>query len=484
VTTIVTAIAGMNSFPLSDEPVTVPATQVVLSIDGNHEHEALLDGRRLPLNWQIGQTTVIAIDLTRSTGFHHLQIGQKSWWFATEDAKLGLDGIEAMLRYLRSAGTGWSGQLLFTDGAVLRDPHVVYGWLDANADQTLDAIERVLSSPRSVSRSDLSLTRRGGRSLHQAASLRLLRREASRYLEPSNTGLLTLDGVRYDPLRVVVRGRRASVESIANQRAAMLLSWVSRLVREVLSAGPEASVATRCTEWLAFAEALARRPLARTLVGGKPVGAMTLPRQTEEVVDRRYQATYTAARDLAGSFGWSASRHVLRRLSFVQRADTIYQAFVATVLADVLGLKARAPVLGQKSLAFAGPDFDLYYDSRPDDSVLRSWRYYSSRPDSSRPDLLLHRRATGEVLLIDAKYRIAGSQATEDSRKEVSAYMALYGLNNVVIAYPGSPAATVMTISGHGNGITELAISPEPKLRNDLVAALPQILAGLQVPLY
>ena len=370
-----------------------------------------------------------------------------------------------MLATLRTSGTGWSGQLLFSDGVVLRDPHVVYSWLDRCADATIECVRRIIDAPLSISRSDRTPSRRGGRSLHQAATTRLLRAHPDRYLEQSPTGLLTLGGKRYDPLRVVVRTRTTSVESVANRRAVSLVSRLDGLASEVLAADPDAHVAGRCRSWRESASRLLRRPLARTLAAGAPVGALAAPRQTEEAVDARYRESYRLSADLAARFGWAPTQRVLSRFSYVERADTIYQAFVATVLADALGLAQTAPVLGQTPLAFAGDDYDIYYDTHPDPSVLRSWRYGSTKPDASRPDVLLRRRSSGEVLVIDAKYRVDGTQATEDSRKDISAYMALYGLDTVVIAFPGQSPARCTVVTGQGKTILELPIGPWPGLK-------------------
>jgi hypothetical protein len=472
---------GSDAVPLTEVVTTLPAAQVIVDVMWNAGMNVLLDGQRLPGS---GARVLTAVDLTRSTGFHRLQVGQQTFWFATEDAKLRLDGIEQMLATLRTSGTGWSGQLLFSDGVVLRDPHVVYSWLDRCADATLDCVRRIIDAPLSLSRSDRTPSRRGGRSLHQAATTRLLRAHPDRYLEQSPTGLLTLGGKRYDPLRVVVRTRTTSVESAANRRAVSLASRLDGLASEVLAADPDTNVSERCRSWRELASRLLRRPLARMLAAGAPVGALTAPRQTEEAVDGRYRESYRLSADLAVRFGWAPTQRVLPRFSYVQRADTIYQAFVATVLADALGLAQTAPVLGQTPLAFAGDDYEIYYDAHPDPSVLRSWRYGSAKPDASRPDVLLRRRPSGEVLVIDAKYRVEGTQATEDSRKDVSAYMALYGLDTVVIAYPGRPPVRCAVVTGQGKTILELPIGPWPGLEAELADELPRLVAAMRPPVY
>jgi hypothetical protein len=477
----VTAVVGANAVTLTKEFTTLPAAPVIVDVASTEGVDVLLDGRLLHA---AGSRVLTAVDLTRSTGFHRLQVGRQTFWFATEDAKLRLDGIEQMLATLRTSGTGWSGQLLFSDGVVLRDPHVVYSWLDRCADATLECVRRIIDAPLSISRSDRKASRRGGRSLHQTATTRLLRARPDRYLEQSPTGLLTLGGKRYDPLRVVVRTRTTSVESVANRRAVSLVSRLDGLASEVLASNPAPHVAERCRSWRESASRLQRRPLARTLTAGAPVGALAAPRQTEEVVDARYRETYRLSVDLAAQFGWAPTQQMLPRFSYVERADTIYQAFVATALADALNLAQTTPVLGQTPIAFTGDDYEIYYDTHPDPAVLRSWRHESAKPDASRPDVLLRSRSSGEVLVIDAKYRVEGTQATEDSRKEVSAYMALYGLDTVVIAYPGQPPARCTVVTGQGKTILELPIGPWPGLEADLIVELPRLIAAMRPPTY
>jgi hypothetical protein len=194
----------------------------------------------------------------------------------------------------------------------------------------------------------------------------------------------------------------------------------------------------------------------------KAIGRVAIPgdgRQPEEVIDPPYRATFELAEDLKARFGWSASIDPTSRLSYVQYADEIYQAYVASRIARHLGMAQTSPVLGQSQPAFAGDRYEIYYDTSPPRDVLRSWRWHSDLPDSSRPDLLLVDRTSGFVAVMDAKYRLSRSGgATEDSRKEVSAYMALYGLDAVSIAYPGAGETAV--VEGRGRRIFEMPVSP------------------------
>ncbi|OMC22448.1 hypothetical protein A5737_21490 [Mycobacterium colombiense] len=84
------------------------------------------------------------------------------------------------------------------------------------------------------------------------------------------------------------------------------------------------------------------------------------------------------------------------------------------------------------------------------------------------------------MAVLDAKYRVSpDGGASEDSRKDVSAYLGLYGLDTVSILYPGSAALT--QLSGRGRSIIEIPLRPPA---GDLAAAASLILESLAVPPY
>lgn len=470
----VRAVVSSREWTLGAEPRTVPATPIVLAVSGSRSRTVHLDGRLMRLS--AGREGLLAIDLTRSTGYHRLLVDGSVFWFGTEDAKLGLQGIEAMLAHLRTAGTGWTGQALFSDGSGLRDPHVLYAWLDQWADRALEGVAALLASPRAVTSNTQALSRRGGPAVLLSPTLRLLRSAPRLYLSPNPTGLIKAGGTAYDPLRVVVRRRTTTLDTVANRRAVAVLNWLIKLCTEVIASLPDSGTTVRCRLWLNLARMLKRRPLAQTLASAATLSAA--PRQAEEATEIAYRTTYDTARDLRRLFGWTASLTPLPRFSYVERADTIYQAYTASCMAQALGLTQTSHVLGSTPLAFTGPRFDLYYDTPPPAHVLRSWRASSSRPDTSRPDLLLHERASGRIALLDAKYRVGqDGHASEDSRKEVTAYLGLYGLHGITILYPGVGAET-STVTGHGRSIVEVQATPPA----DLSTAVGAVLSTLQRP--
>ncbi|MBE1525507.1 hypothetical protein H4W27_002681 [Nesterenkonia lutea] len=380
-----------------------------------------------------------------------------------------------MLEELSSVGTGWTGQAMFSSGAGLRDPHVSYGWLDQWADQALRAVSVVIETPRSTTINDQVLRRRGGAGVLLAPTLRLLRSDPQRYLAPREAGILNVEGQQYDPLRVVARRRGSTLDTIANRRALAILGWVDRLSKDVIEASVNTDAVARARLWSNRARALLNRPLAQTL-GQQALSAQ--PRQAEEITDGAYQATYRIASDLLERFGWSASLQPRSRLSYVQQSDMIFQAYAASRLAREFGMVQTSSVLGSVQPAFSGQKFDLYYDTRPPSDVLRSWRSFSHRPDLSRPDLLLYERRSGRVAVIDAKYRRArDGGSSEDSRRDMSSYMSLYGLTAVTVLFPGTKSS-VEEVSGKGHRIVEAAVSPSITNIVDVAKAVAGTLAA------
>lgn len=471
-------ISGSQQWRLDSEPQIMKAGQFVLAVRGASSRTVSLDGRQIRLS--TGEEGLLGVDLSRSTGYHRLQVDGETFWFGTEDGKLRLAGIQAMLADLRGIGTGWTGQILFSDGAGIRDPHVLYGWLDANADSAIRTVEAILHRPHSRVVTAKMVQRRAGGGILRAPTLKLLRSAPTQNLDENPNGTLQIGNARYDPLRVVARKRRTTVITIANTRAASILVWLVRLTEEVLATDPASDAMVRCRLWNNRAQTLLSRPLARALTAASRLDDRVAPKQPEEVLERRYRDSHRIATDIRRLFGWSASKTPAARFSYVNYADQIYQAYAASIMASSLNLKQTSPVLGAVPLAFSGGPFDLYYDTKCPPNVLRSWRASSHIPDDSRPDLVLHERNTGRVAILDAKYRLGpDGSASEDSRKDVTAYLGLFGLRTVSILYPG--AGDLVQISARGLSIVEVPLRPPTP---DLQAAISVILDSLELPPY
>src|ERR1043166_5478731 len=113
------------------EPVIVPAEYLSIEIEADRvPPQVLLDRRSIPIVLNDASTRGICfIDAFRSVGFHCLEVQGARFYFATEDAKLQLDGIRKILELIHHEGLSWGQQLFFSDGSAIRDARVDYAWL-------------------------------------------------------------------------------------------------------------------------------------------------------------------------------------------------------------------------------------------------------------------------------------------------------------------------------------------------------------------
>ena len=474
---------GATTSLLPGEIVTIPTGDVVLTVAGAGDRPLRVDGR-VRATAAAGAVRLVSLDLTRSTGVHHVRVGgSDSYWFATEDAKLGLAGLQSMLRYMRESCRSWTGQLLFADGTGYADPLVLYGWLDQHADDAIAAAAAVMRSPSRLRQPRYEITAEASGHLSLGKSLALLRGRGRELLEPSPSGLQIGDKT-YLPRKVVVERRIFDLDHPSNRRVVALLLLLEAMGRSVAAAADDPAERARCRQWAADAERLRIRGPLAGVPPESPSGQYSSASQLEGT-DIRYSATrkyLLLARRVAS---WDPSLRLLPAHAFVDYVDQVYQAFVATVLAEALGMLATADVLGRVQPAFTSDRFDIYYNTPTTPSIVRSWRSYSVDPDENKPDVLLLERPSGRIAIADAKYRNNGRSASESSRRDLLGYMAAMGLRKVAILFPPSPADAlgVRVVSGQGMSITEIGLAPTPDLP-DFVArnAVPALLSVLAIP--
>jgi hypothetical protein len=472
----VEAISQQQSVHLAEgTAVIVPAGNILITISGSRVSEVRLDGR-LYNTLNLGGRQVLSHDLSRSTGFHHLQIPPgKNFWFGTEDAKLKLEGVQAMLEAMRDGGFGWSGQLFFSDGGQFREPHVVYGWLDRHADVALSSAEDIARIPRQSLIREVRATDRAGKSLAMGKTMSLLRRKGKELLEQAAEGPIAAMGMKFHAREVIVRSSKMTLDTPANRRVIWLISRISRLIEEVRSQILVRPEAERLQRWLSRSTYLLHQsPLALrgSLIAGPPIARPTIEEQT----DTRYAAIYEIAKSFISSFGWAPLRSLRTLYAYVDYADQIYQAFVELNLAKQLNLIANTP--GSQP-TFKNDKWELYGNSEPPPQVMRSWRSYTGDPDLLRPDFTLLSLQNGSVVLGDAKYRSNGQRGSESSRKDLMFYMSAYNAPRAMLFYPPIPAnyRTVNIISAQGRELIEFPVAPSPDLNEFLAANLPAVIA-------
>lgn len=315
----VTLVANGRKYRLGSDVVTVPSSQIVLAVRGA-SGPVRLDGTTKHLDSTGG---ILPLDLRRSTGYHRLTVKGDDYWFATDDAKLKLAGVEEMLADLRGFGTGWTGQVAFSDGTGVRDPHVVYSWLDRRADNILAAAREILRSPRTEQLSRRALSRRGGAGVDVPATVRLLRSEPSRFLEEHAAGVITVGERHYMPQRVVVRRRHSSIDTSANRRVIQVLAALRRLADEVYEYTDVRAQQTQCLKWRNDADRLLPPGLGQRLLRFSGL-ANPSGRSLIEDTDHRYELTFRMHQEVFDQFGWSPASGHQSRSSYVSSASRIY----------------------------------------------------------------------------------------------------------------------------------------------------------------
>jgi hypothetical protein len=172
---------------------------------------------------------------------------------------------------------------------------------------------------------------------------------------------------------------------------------------------------------------------------------------------RDLQAEYGA--DIADSLDYTRSI----RANVIEVWD-VYQTFVAHVIGNSLGLKyfskdcdlrKRAP----QGWSMKSDDCFLYFDTKLPKHVLSSWRDAASRPAFERPDIVLANSRTGQVLLLDAKFKLDSNanRATQSDLFEMQGYLNSYNVHSGGIIFPG-PTPTANVIAAGRNALLELPI--------------------------
>ena len=130
-------------------PEIVPAENLTFKIEGAEVPEsAKLDARTVPLVRNDEHTRgCFILDAFRSVGFHRLVVAAHTCYFATEDGKLRLAGIQQLLEVIGRQGLSWSHQIFFADGTSIRDPRVDYAWLSDRANGICDVARAISERP-------------------------------------------------------------------------------------------------------------------------------------------------------------------------------------------------------------------------------------------------------------------------------------------------------------------------------------------------
>jgi hypothetical protein len=464
----VTVIAGRERIAVppihSASPPIVPAQQVVVEIEGTSlPFDISVNDESVPLIRTVDATRGhLLLDCFRSTGFHRLLVGTETYCFGTADAKLQLEGILRILDMVGREGLSWGHQLMFSDGATIRDSRVDYAWLRGTSRRILSACSSIASRPLTRSSVEPRFQRPQGGRLRLADTIARIRRDPRDLLEAHPAGPFKHGSRRFMPRMAVLDSPTVSHDTSANRRATRLLRGTLDLIASI---GAGQDVPKRQRTWLKLLETELRLLLDQFPFKGLATVCDRISESPSvaELTDPRYRVVYELCDELFNLCGWAPSRKLANRFAYISYSDEIYQAFVALLLASAFDAKRVLPYLRKDMVgpSFRSDDWDIYYDTAPPAPSFASWRDHSSRPARLTPDYCIVDRRAGRGILGDAKYRGngGGGRLPMSSIGDCQIYMQHFGLKNFAVFYPGADAF-MSEITGDGHTILEVSITP------------------------
>lgn len=284
-------------------------------------------------------------------------------------------------------------------------------------------------------------------------------------MERHDNGAIEFEGERWAPREIVRQRHEQTRDTPGNRTLTRLLVAVLELALVCQAAAPAELKAAVATHVEAIARCLRLEPFASLRKARRHlrVGAFAM---REERTDERYRRARALLHELLRDRHWDPRNQVSGEWAFAHLADRVYQAFAGIVIAHAFDL-APAEALGTSGPHFASGDYQLWIDAVPPSEVLHNWRDDTSAPTALRPDLVLRRIADGEVALLDAKFRSAGTRATPESLSEVQLYLQAFGALEVSVLFPPTittGAVEPQSITNGHFGLTELPLRPQPDL--------------------
>jgi hypothetical protein len=474
-------IVGAERTELGADVPTVPAGPVVLEVEDIASAVGIrLDGRPLAASYdRATRRATVSIDLGRYTGYHQLLVPpSERFLFGTDDAKLRIVGVNAMLEYLRDEGLAWQGALQFSGtDRVLRDLRLDAAWLEGNAPVIAEIAAAIAARPATTTSTTYRRAPYGVPALGR--TFQLLRRDRD-LLEEHPKGPVIVAGTHWAPREIVIRQREAAFDTVGNRRATRLLV----LARALASAVARAMATEPAANFAFILELLDRALLLepfRTLQRRRSYRLVPTHAAREELVDERYARVYELLRELEHGRYWTPEQDVLPDYAFATYADQIYQAFVATLVADAFALEA-VKRLGGAGPHFRNDEYDLYVNTTVPSEILSNWRDDTVRPSSLRPDLVLHKRDDGRAVIADAKYRNDGDRASSDSLNEAQLYLQAFGKESAAILFPPKslePRWEAHHVAAGGFRLLEFPIRPAPGAREWVAGPGRDALLGL-----
>lgn len=467
------------------QPVIVAAEYLSVEIEAEYVPTVVtLDRRSTPLvRNDNGTRGVFFVDAWRSVGFHCLEVSGSRFYFATEDAKLRLDGILAILKLIDREGLSWGHQLFFADGTAIRDPKVDFAWLTDVGSRIVALANAIADRPWRRQDSRVVRGRPGPGHILIGPTISMLRRNAKAALEAAPRGPISFAGATYWPRTAVTERPTSSTDSVGNRRTTALIEEARALARYLLSRDDVPQEVKRQIQPMEKEFALLRERYPFSFLAGRPRRLSSEP-SIEEMADERYAEVYRLFQHLNSDLGWEPTVQLADEFAYVTQADQIYEAFTVTTIAKgadagQVGAVLR-PYLSQPS--FRSERYDFYYDTEPPSPEFHNWRKLSARPAEMRPDLTIVDRETQTGIFVDAKYRVEASGRLPSSAiHDCQVYLQSFGRKNIAVCYPG-PKPKVSEVAADGFRIIEIALGPYDNLLQYVKDEVWPVLQGAMEP--
>lgn len=453
--------------------VEVQEGVLLLAIEAEARPYVELDDVAVPVSWhRRAQLAIWNGDLTNQVGFHRLRVrvGGQAYIYdiRTRTAKATWDEVRAMADACASAYLGYKRQFTYmaANGATrkVRLPQVHYAWLRDRLPEIEQLIRSIDARPATKTEDTRAVSLRS-KGLSVPDTSRLLR-ERHRLLEKHQDGPIEVGGVNYWPSRVAVRTKTRHSHL---EEHVQIATFLQRLVIEAQDLLTVAAPSVK-EEVKSFVERLLRLRSASVFggilvrLGAKPTSLLP---STIQRADRRYGRM----RDLQAEYGSDISDNTDYARSIranIRDAWEIYQTYVAHVVGNALGLSYASAdkdlrKRSSEGWSMASADWQLYFDTKPPKAKLASWRDGTARPAVERPDIALISSSTGQVLLLDAKFKLdpaLDTRATQADLFEMQGYLNSFNVRRGGIIYPG-PAPHSKVHTAAGNVLLELPIRAE-----------------------
>lgn len=427
-----------------------------------------LNDREIEQTWRPNEGIALCqFDLTNQIGYHRLTVRvaavEEKFDFSTATAKATAAEIRKMAEICCRSYLNYQKQFTYLSksGEVRKVhlPQVHFAWLRDRIPEIEGLIRDIGRRPAVELRRSFRTQARGG-DVSIPETIRLLH-ERPELLDPGAGGPIHAAGQRYWPALVRSRVRNAEPRRIEHSQIA---AFLRELANGCLSIADtvDAEVRSDVTGWQVRIASLRGIPVLRPYerpFGRQPsLSVATVVQQSDQRYKRLRQLRAEYLSDIAPSA--AASDGVRGNVKDVWE---IYQTFIAHVIGNALGLSYVSPhkelrMRDADGASMLGGEVSLYFDQKPPQKAVVSWRDASGRPALERPDVFILNLAKRTAILLDAKFRVDkdGKRAKSEDLLEMQGYLNSFDLKRGAIVYPGK--GSLYPVTGGKFSITEFPL--------------------------